>query len=111
MKYLAIPVAAAFAMSPVFANDAHHPAAPPAASIRVESSDTVAAQVRRIDAGAGKVTLSHGPLKNLGMPGMTMGFPVVDPGQLEGLSAGDRVTATIAKRDGDYVVTRLEPSK
>jgi len=109
MKTLIPALLAALLAAPVHANDAHHPpqAQPPAA----ETSDTVPAEVKRVDTASGKVTLSHGPLKNLGMPGMTMGFPVLDRDQLKGVSAGDRVTATLAKRDADYVVIRLDRSK
>lgn len=30
--------------------------------------------VKKIDRAAGKITISHGPLENLGMPAMTMVF-------------------------------------
>ena len=36
--------------------------------------DTTEAEVRKVDKEAKKVTLKHGPLKNLDMPGMTMVF-------------------------------------
>ena len=109
MKTVAILLLAGAAAFPAMANDAHHPEKAGAASATV--SDTVAAEVRRVDTNTGKVTLSHGPLKNLGMPGMTMGFPVANREQLKGIATGDRVTATIAKVNDDYVVTRLESSK
>ena len=47
--------------------------------------------VLSIDKSAGNLTLSHGPMPNLGMPGMTMGFRAGDPALLEGIKAGDKV--------------------
>ncbi|MEK7492851.1 MAG: copper-binding protein, partial [Pseudomonadota bacterium] len=32
----------------------------------------VSAEVRKVDPAAGKITLKHGPIMNLGMPPMTM---------------------------------------
>ena len=64
MKILSIALLAAVVAGPAYANDAHHPAHAKAAP--AATSDTVPAEVRGIDSAAGKVTLSHGPLKNLG---------------------------------------------
>jgi len=36
-------------------------------------------EVRKVDKGASKVTIKHGPLQNLDMPAMTMVFRVRDP--------------------------------
>ena len=44
----------------------------------------VQGEVRKIDEAAGKITLKHGPIKNLGMDvGMTMIFRVKDPAMLK----------------------------
>lgn len=69
------------------------------------------AEVRRVDAGAGKVTLRHGEIRNLDMPPMTMTFRVRDTGLLAGIKPGDRVRFTADKVDGDYTVLSLEPAK
>ncbi|OGA70390.1 MAG: hypothetical protein A3G81_34480 [Betaproteobacteria bacterium RIFCSPLOWO2_12_FULL_65_14] len=47
--------------------------------------------VLAVNRSAGNVTISHGPLLNLGMPAMTMGFEVGDPALLERVKTGDKV--------------------
>ena len=49
--------------------------------------------VLSIDRTAGRVTISHGPLYNLGMPPMTMAFQVGDPVLFDRVSAGDKVSS------------------
>jgi Cu(I)/Ag(I) efflux system periplasmic protein CusF len=71
----------------------------------------VDAEVRRVDAGAGKVTLRHGDIPNLDMPPMTMVFQVGDPGLLEGVAVGDRLLVTIDQIDGAYTVLSVEPGQ
>lgn len=68
----------------------------------------VVAEVRRVDAGAGKVTLKHGDIPNLDMPGMTMVFQVRDPAQLAPFKAGDKVLFTADKVNGAYTVIDLQ---
>jgi Cu/Ag efflux protein CusF len=65
--------------------------------------------VLSIDRAAGRVTISHGPLSNLGMPPMTMGFQVGDPVLLDRVSAGDKVRfhADVAS-GGAFTVTIIE---
>jgi Cu/Ag efflux protein CusF len=66
------------------------------------------AEVRRVDKDAKKVTLKHGPIKNLDMPGMTMVFQVRDPALLDKMAAGDRIRFTAEQLQGAYVVTGVE---
>lgn len=54
------------------------------------------------------VTLAHGPFKTLGMPGMTMRFPLADPALLQGLKAGDKVRVAVRQTDAGLLVERLE---
>ncbi len=68
-------------------------------------------EVRKVDKEAGKVTLKHGEIKNLDMPGMTMVFQVKDPALLEKVKAGDQVSFTVDKVNGTYTVLTLEPRK
>lgn len=65
-------------------------------------------EVRRVSPETGKVTLRHGPLTNLDMPGMTMVFTATDPKLLDGLKVGDKVRFNADKKDGTYVVTAIE---
>lgn len=64
--------------------------------------------VRKVDAAAGKVTLSHGPLTNLKMSAMTMAFRVANPAWLDQLKAGDKIRFTADLVDGALTVVQLE---
>ena len=67
-------------------------------------------EVRKVDRDAGRLTLRHGPLRNLDMPGMTMVFDVADAAVLERLRPGEKVRFQAGKVDGRFVVVRIEPS-
>jgi len=87
------------------------PSAPPAtaaASSPAASAAWTAAEVRRVDRAAGKVTLRHEAIANLDMPPMTMVFRVTETAMLEVLAAGDRVRFTADKIRGEYTVTQIE---
>ena len=81
-----------------------------AAGLAQDSS--VTGEVRKIDESAGKITLKHGPIKNLGMDeGMTMVFRVKDPSMLDQVKEGDRIKFTADRIDGAITVTELEVGK
>lgn len=56
------------------------------------------------------VTLAHGPFKTLGMPGMTMTFPLASPALKQGFKAGDKVRVAMSQTDDGLRVERLETS-
>lgn len=64
--------------------------------------------VKKVDKAQGKLTLQHGPLDNLGMPGMTMVFRVQDPGWLDQVKPGDSIRFLADKVNGVLTVVRLE---
>lgn len=68
-------------------------------------------EVKKIDKDAGKITLKHGPLKNLDMPAMTMVFRVKDAAMLEQVKPGDKVKFIAEKSNGALTVTSLQPDK
>jgi len=68
-------------------------------------------EVRRIDKAARKITLRHGPLKNLDMPAMTMVFEVRDPLLMDKVKTGDKVRFVAEKVDGAYVITAIESAR
>ena len=70
--------------------------------------DMTEAEVRKIDKDAKKLTLKHGPIKNLDMPGMTMVFQVKDMALLEKLAVGDKIMVSVEQQQGAYVVTAVE---
>ncbi|QXZ14673.1 efflux RND transporter periplasmic adaptor subunit [Pseudomonas sp. AO-1] len=57
-----------------------------------------------------EVTLAHGPFKTLGMPGMTMTFPLASPALMQGLKAGDKVKVAVSQTDDGLRVERLDKS-
>ena len=65
-------------------------------------------EIRKIDKGAKKITIKHGPIKNLDMPGMTMVFHVKDPALLDKVKAGDKVKFTADMIGGSVVVTAIQ---
>jgi len=68
-------------------------------------------EVRKIDKEQGKVTLKHGPIVNLDMPGMTMVFKVADPKLLDSVKPGDRVRFMADRVNGAITVTAMETVK
>ena len=66
-------------------------------------------EVRRIDKDAKKLTIRHGPIKNLDMPPMTMVFQVKDPAMLDKVNTGDKIKFSVEKIGGAYIVTHIEP--
>ena len=66
------------------------------------------AEVRKVDKDAKKITLKHGPIKNLDMPPMTMVFQVKDAALLDKVAAGDKVRFTAEQQQGAYVMTGVE---
>ena len=73
----------------------------------------VRGEVKKIDDGAGKITLKHGAIKKLDMDenGMTMVFRVQDPAMLKQVKVGDKVQFEAGRVDGQIAVTSLQKSK
>ena len=65
-------------------------------------------QVMKIDESAGKITLKHGPIKNLDMDSMTMVFRVKDPAMLKAVKVGDKVKFEAERVDGAITVTKMQ---
>ncbi len=68
-------------------------------------------EIKKVDKDAGKLTIKHGELKNLGMPGMTMVFKVQDPAMLDKVKSGDKVRFVADKVGGALTVTAIEAAK
>ena len=84
---------------------AHQPASAAAAA------PTTDGEVRKVDRELGKVTLRHGPIANLEMPGMTMVFKVSDPKLLDNIKEGDKVKFAADRVNGAITVTAIEAAK
>lgn len=72
---------------------------------------TAEAEIRKIDLENKKITLKHGEIKNLDMPGMTMVFAVKDPAMLDTVKTGDKVVFTADKVGSTFTVMTLEKAK
>jgi Cu/Ag efflux protein CusF len=68
-------------------------------------------EVRKVDKDAKKLTIRHGPLKNLDMPGMTMVFQVQDPAMLDRVKTGDKIRFNAEKAPSGFIVTEIETVK
>jgi hypothetical protein len=94
---------------------AHHAPAPTAASASPAAAaggaETSVGEVRRVDKGAGKLTLKHGEIRSLDMPPMTMVFQVQDPALLDKVKPGDPVRFRAEKAASGYVVTAIEVAR
>lgn len=67
--------------------------------------------IAKVDKDAAKLTIKHGPLANLKMPGMTMAFKVKNPKVLDQVKAGDKVNFVAEVLNGALTVTTLETVK
>jgi Cu(I)/Ag(I) efflux system protein CusF len=68
-------------------------------------------EVRKVDLANGKITLKHGAIKHMDMPGMTMVFTARDKALLTGLKVGDKVKFMAENANGQMLVTGIEASK
>lgn len=67
--------------------------------------------VSNVDAQAGKIKLSHGPIESLNWKAMTMTFPVKDAALLQGIEPGMKVDFELEKVNGKYQVISITPVK
>ena len=112
MKQLVLRAAMALAfasfLQPVVAADHAAHAAPAAKAASQPMSEGT---VRRINKAAGSITISHGPIENLGMGAMTMTFtfkPGVVPASVK---EGDKLRFRAEEKDGQYAVVRVVSAK
>lgn len=96
-----IPVSASQAMGHGHAHQ-HGGVSAPAAS------DWVEGEVKKVDREARKVTLKHGEIKSLDMPGMTMAFLLKDPAMADRVKVGDKIRFRVEKSATGFVVTELQ---
>ncbi|HEY9067981.1 MAG TPA: copper-binding protein [Burkholderiaceae bacterium] len=96
-------MAALIAAAPLARAQTATPGAPAAAAAAATDGE-----VRKVDKDAGKLTLKHGPIANLDMPGMTMVFRVADPKMLDSLKEGDRVRFAADRVNGAITITAID---
>jgi Cu(I)/Ag(I) efflux system periplasmic protein CusF len=77
-----------------------------------QAADFIDGQVTKVDQGAGKITIKHGPIRKLGMDeGMTMVFRAGDPAMLKSVKAGDKIRFAPDLVDGQFTVTKIQKAK
>ena len=65
--------------------------------------------IKAIKSSDNKLTIAHGPIKTLGMDGMTMDFVVSDPGMLEVVEKGHAVSFVVeVDKKGNFIITDIE---
>jgi Cu(I)/Ag(I) efflux system protein CusF len=76
-------------------------------------AEMVKGVVKKIDSGAGKITLTHGPIKSLDMDeeNMTMVFRVKDAAMLKQVKVGDKVQFEAGRVDGQIALTSLQKAQ
>jgi len=76
------------------------------------AQDVAKGEVKKIDEAAGKITLKHGPIKNLGMDeGMTMVFRVKEPAMLKQVNVGEKVEFEAESASSGITITKLQKAK
>ncbi|KHK50952.1 hypothetical protein PI87_21980 [Ralstonia sp. A12] len=71
-------------------------------------SDLIDGEVRKVDKGAGRLTIKHGPIKDLDMPSMTMVYQVEKAALLDNVQAGDNLRFRLKSEGGKFVVTEVQ---
>lgn len=76
-------------------------------------ADMAKGEVKKIDESAGKITLKHGPIKNLDMDeaSMTMVFRVQDAAMLKQVKVGDKVQFEAERASGGITITKMQKAK
>jgi Cu(I)/Ag(I) efflux system periplasmic protein CusF len=97
MKRLVTTLLALSLTLPAWADEAHH-----------KADALTGGEVRKVDKDAKRITIKHGPIKNLDMPAMTMAFPVKDAALLDQVKAGDAVRFRAEQIGHAITLTRIE---
>ena len=77
-------------------------------SVTADLSD---GEVRKVDKENKKITLKHGVIKNLDMPGMTMVFGVKDAAMLDKVKTGDKIKFKAEQTGTAIIVTDIQLAK
>ena len=111
-------IAGALLASALSVNAASHAGAPmsapmPAASkaVSVPANDMADGEIRKVDKENKKITIKHGVIKNLDMPGMTMVFQVKDPALMDKVKTGDKIRFSAEQSGSALVVTDIQTAK
>ena len=87
-------------------HDSHH-----SADAKSAEGGYTDGEVRKVDKDAGKITVKHGAIENLGMPPMTMVFHAADPAMLDKVKEGEKVRFKADRVQGALTITEIEAAK
>ena len=115
-KLNALLLTSALLASAASAHAAAHGSAPMAGDAKKDvamkaNADMADGEIRKVDMENKKITIKHGAIKNLDMPGMTMVFQVKDAALLSKVKEGDKVRFSAEKSGTAILVTAIEASK
>ena len=116
-RLLKLTSMAAVVLAPTLSQAAADPsAAPPASSMAIVVAQASSAamtdgEIRKVDKDTKRITIKHGEIKNLDMPGMTMLFQVKDPAMLDMVKPGDKVKFRAEMAGNNLVVTEMKVAK
>ncbi|MBI5786069.1 MAG: copper-binding protein [Rhodocyclales bacterium] len=110
MKQQFLPMLLAALVLPAYAAD-HAGHAMPHTVAAADKVQLAEGTIKKMNKAAGKVTLAHGPIENIGMGAMTMAFKVKEPKQLDAFKPGDKVRFQADYVGGEMVVTHIEAAR
>lgn len=67
----------------------------------------VTGEVKKVKPKSGKITIKHGEIANLEMPGMTMVFRTEEGTDISQFKKGDLVEFTVEEKDGKLVIVSI----
>jgi Cu/Ag efflux protein CusF len=103
------PMAAAAA--PAFAGDdmsGMNMSAKPSCMKTSPNTALTDAEVKKVDAATGMVTLKHRALENVGMPPMAMAFKAKDATMVKQIHEGEKVKVRVENVNGTLTILKLE---
>lgn len=98
------------------AQAASHGGAPMASETKTDTAtkaatDMADGEIRKVDLDNKKITIKHGVIKSLDMPGMTMVFQVKEDALLGKVNKGDKIRFSAEQSGSALVVTAIEVTK
>ena len=87
------------------------PVMDPAQTEAAQPTSLTEGEIKKVDLDNGKVTIKHGDIQHLDMPGMTMVFTAKDKNLLSNLKLGDKVKFMVVQEGGKMIVTDIQPAR
>lgn len=75
------------------------------------SGEMAQGEIQKVDKDTGRLTIKHGEIKNLEMPGMTMVFATKDKSMADKVKKGDKIRFKAVNENGKFIVTEIALDK